>query len=298
MGAVAASVLREIRLGIVCRVLGLITVLLAGSLAAGASEQRGDLAFLDRNDGFAETGTPNSRPTDIAIAAYESALEHDPGNLRILFKLMDALYFKGYHLVRGERLEREIYERLVDLATRAIDLAHAKAGRGDLSKLPPEQLARELRGVRDAAAAHFWGATSWGLWGTTHSKLAALGKGVASKVRNHSRVVILLDDTYGDAGGLRYLGRLYTVAPRVPFITGWADRQEGLAMLRRAVEISRRDPRNQLFLAEAILDHAPDRRGEALQLLRELSRRQPDPEHLVEHSESLERAREVLAELR
>ena len=265
-------------------------------LTTWASEHSGDLAFQKRNTGFLETGVPSPGPTNAAIAAYETALAQDAGNLRILFKLMDALYFKGYYVVRGERHEREIYERLVELSARAVQLVREKAGGDGWSDLPVERLAERLSGVPEAVAAHFWSATSWGLWGTTHSKLSALRKGVASKVRDHSRLAILLDETYGDAGGLRYLGRLYTVAPKVPFITGWIDREEGLVMLRRAVEISRRDPRNLLFLAEAILEYQPGRRDEALDLLRELIRRRPDPDHLIAHAESLERARELLGE--
>lgn len=275
-------------------------LLVAVAITAGpapGSELEGDRAFARRNRGFIASGTPSPEPTEAAIRAYESVLDLEPSNLRVLFKLMDALYFKGYHLARGEPLEREIYERLVELSTRALDLVREGAGGVDPDGLSPEELADRLRGVPEAAAAHLWAATAWGLWGTTHSKLAALRHGVAGKVRSHSRVVIALDETYGEAGGLRYLGRLYTAAPRVPFITGWADRQEGLAMLERAVRISRRDPRNPLFLAEALLEHAPERRGEALRLLCDLVRRQPDPEHLVEQSESLRQARDLLDRL-
>jgi hypothetical protein len=131
----------------------------------------------------------------------------------------------------------------------------------------------------------------------THNPLRALAAGVGSKVRDHASLLILIDERHRDAAGLRMLGRFHTEAPKVPLITGWVDRAQGLVMLRRALTISRRDPRNLLFLAEAILDVDPDHRAEALALLRELATRDVDPEELVEHSESQRMARELLAKL-
>lgn len=261
-------------------------------------EERGDRAFRQRAAGFLEHGTPSPGPTEAAIAAYEEALEQDPENLRLHFKLMDALYFKGYFVVSDRDLERQLYERLVGIASRAVELTSAKTGRQNaFPRLSPEEQAELLRAVPEAVGAHFWAAASWGLWGMTHSRLSAVRKGVVAKVRDHARMVVLLDERYDDAGGLRLLGRLHTLAPRVPFITGWIDRREGIELLRRAADISRRDPRNPFFLAEALLAHDPDGRAEALELLRELAVRDPDPDELVEHSDCLEQARRLLGEL-
>jgi hypothetical protein len=107
-------------------------------------------------------------------------------------------------------------------------------------------------------------------------------------------MVIRLDEGFADGGGLRLLGRLYTVTPRIPFATWWIDRREGVAMLRKAHSTSSRDPRNALFLAEALLEYEPDRRAEALDLLREAVAHVPDPLHLVEEMETVTAARDRL----
>lgn len=266
--------------------------------STGSTEARGDRAYAERAAGFVENGVPDADPIERAVAAYEEALELDPENPRLLFKLMDALYFQGYHVVRDEDRQRLIYERLVELAERGTELVAEKAGaEGDLAELSLEERAKALQLVPEAAEAYYWIVASWGLWGTTHSKLSAIRKGVANRVRDNARMIILLDEGARDAAGLRMLGRLYTEAPRVPFFTYWIDRQEGLDMLRRAVEISRHDPRNLFFLAEAILEYDEDRRDQALDLLREIVRRDPHPDELVEHSETVELARQLLAEL-
>ncbi len=273
-------------------------LLLPVPVGAETPEERGDRFFRQRAAGFVEDGAPRTQPIDAAIKAYEEALAKDPDGLRLIFKLLDALYFKGYHVTTDKKLKREIYQRLVDLTGYALELVAAGTGRADeLEALSLEERARFLKAVPGAAEAHYWAIASWGLWGMTHNPIKALTKGVGYKVRDYSRLLILIDPRHHDAAGLRMLGRFHTEAPKVPLITGWIDRQEGVAMLRRAVAISRYDPRNLLFLAEAILEYDEKNRAEALALLRELAARKPGPEDLVEHSESLELARVLLAEL-
>ena len=256
----------------------LLSLLWSGRPPFASPEDRGDRAFRHRAAGYLDHGAPMSEPTEAAIAAYEEALSEDPDSLRALCKLMHALYFQGYFLTEDASVQREIYERLLELATRSVDLAAGKTG-------------------EEAAAAHYWAAAAWGLWGMTHSPLAAVRKGVLSKVRHHARMVVHLDERYNDAAGLRILGRLHTRAPWVPFLSGWVDRREGIALLRRALAISRRDPENLLYLAEALLDEDRAGRDEALELLRELDRRRPRPDELVEDAVVLEEARELLAKL-
>ncbi|MBZ0112610.1 MAG: TRAP transporter TatT component family protein [Thermoanaerobaculia bacterium] len=134
-----------------------------------------------------------------------------------------------------------------------------------------------LTGRTRVAAAHFWVAASWGLWGLSHGNLAAARQGVAEKMRDHAELAIAFDETYDEGGGWRLLGRLNTVSPKVPFITGWIDRNRGIEQLERALSISRRDGRNLLFLGEALINFAPTRRCEGLALVREVTERAIDP---------------------
>jgi hypothetical protein len=67
-----------------------------------------------------------------------------------------------------------------------------------------------------------------------------------------------------------------------------------IAELERAVAEGPAEPLNRLYLAEAILEHAPERQAEALRHLRDLLRRPADPERRVEEAAARRAARERL----
>ena len=138
-------------------------------------------------------------------------------------------------------------------------------------------------------------AGAWGLWGLSHGNLASARRGVAEKMRDEAELAASLDESYSDGGSWRLLGRLNTVTPRVPFVTGWINREKGIEQLEKAVEISRNDGRNLLFLGEALLEFAPKRRCEAIALIREVVERDGPPERLVEEAHVAGEARRILA---
>jgi hypothetical protein len=125
--------------------------------------------------------------------------------------------------------------------------------------------------------------------------MAAARQGVGDRVRRSAEILIVLDERFEDAGGHRILGRLHTLAPKVPFFTGWVDRGKAVAELRRAVALGPDNLDNHLFLAEALLEHQPARSAEAREILRRLLARQPAPELVVEQERTLANARALLA---
>ena len=149
--------------------------------------------------------------------------------------------------------------------------------------------------VPQAKAIYLWGAVDWGLWGDAFGRLAAARQGVGDRLRRYGEVVLAIDERYENAGGHRLLGRLHDLAPKVPFVTGWVDRDKAISELERAVALGPADPTNELYLAEAILDHRPVARPRAIALLKGLAARQPSPERVVEESKVLEEARALLA---
>lgn len=261
---------------------------------AAEAEARGDAAFAARATTRATDGSLDPGNINQAIAAYEAACAAEPRSLRLHAKLIEALYFKGYYVVSTPAERKLIYARSVALSEESMAILATEAGVADLSDRPVAEQAKLLKDFAGAAEAHFWAGINWGLWGLTFGNLASAREGVAARIRDHATLVMLLDPAYADGGGCRLLGRLHTVAPHIPFITGWVDRARGIELLEQAHATSQRDPRNALFLAEALLKFAPDRRGEAIKLLREAAAHVPDPAYQVEQAEIVNTAAERL----
>lgn len=249
----------------------------ASARAQLEAETRGDAAWARRAEGFAASGKVAPRPTAEAVAAYEEAIAAAGPSPRLAGKLVDAVWFQGHFALADGRGARALYDRAIEVAEAAVARAVAQ---GD---------------AMGEAEARFWAAIAWGVWGLEHGYFAAGLRGVAGRIRDHGERAAALDETLANGGPRRLLGRLHTVTPKLPLFTGWIDPARGIANLERAVAISTTDPRNQLFLAEALLDHAPARRAEALALLARVAERAPDPAELVEQSETIAAARRRLS---
>lgn len=277
-------------------------VLIAAAFCvAGASafEQAGDAAWQRRAEGFEVSGRANRQYGRAALDAYRRALEQDPSDIALHFKLMEAIYFYGEFISDDASEKRRLYEDSVRLSAAILKQARREAGASaELESEPLREQARRYSAVPYSAKAHFWAAINWGLWGMSHSYFASARKDVAERIRRHATLLSLIDERYADAGGYRLLGRLHALTPQIPFFTGWIDRERAVVLLRKAYRISQADLRNALFLAEAILDEEPQHREEARQLLKEVAETAPSEEFLVEQSQTINRAKELLRSLR
>lgn len=262
--------------------------------AAAEDIAAGDAAWQRRGEERDVSGKLVRAPIDEAIRAYESALTREPKSFVLRFRLMEAYFFLGHFVMTNDGDRKKVFARSLALTDEVMALLAEKAGEPNLAQLDADRQVELLKDIPEAAPAHFWSAINWGLWGLASGYYASGREGVAARIRDHGTLLRRLDENYADAGGLRLLGRLHTVAPRIPFATWWLDRKKGIEWLRRAHTISQHDPRNALFLAEALLEHAPDKREEALDLLREAAAHEPDPLHPVEDMENITAARERL----
>lgn len=274
-----------------------VLLLLPALLGAATFEEamaRGEAAWARRAEGHVGA-RPQPGPIEEAIAAFEEALATRPDDLAARNRLLHALYFKGDHLLTDDDELLELFTRSRDLADEGRTMLAARAGlTGAWEDLEPEELAEALADQAEAAGVYFWAGVHWGRWAKYRGKIAAARQGVAKKIRDYATVVILLDEAYEAAGGHRVLGRLHTEAPKLPFVTGWVDRKTAVSELRRAVELGPDDLMNRLYLAEALLEFSRPDREEALELLRDLSTREPAAGLVVEETRIIEDARALL----
>ncbi len=232
----------------------------------------------------------NPREISEAISLYERAAPEVP---EAQWKLARALYFLGSYTGLDEKGQRAVFERARKAGEGSVRSVAARRGNADPRKLDPAAAANLVRQDPDGPAAFFWTAVAWGQWSLGSGKMEAARKGAARRIRDDCLTVIALDPAYEEGGGYRILGRVHDQAPRVPLVTGWVSRSEGLRFLRLALAQAPRNFVNRHFLAEALARSGAI--GDAIAIEERLVSDSPGADHLVEEIAIQEAARKNLA---
>jgi tetratricopeptide (TPR) repeat protein len=255
-----------------------------------------DRAWSRRDVGRAGARASSKRINE-AIAGYEKAAE-SPSNVEARWKLARALFFRAKYTGLGPKFELAAFLEARGAGEEAIALLRRAAGaRGAAlsADASPQRVAEALSREPNAAPTYFWTAVAWGEWGLLASRYQATKAGAALNVRDYSATVIALDPAFEEGGGYRLLGRLHHRAPRVPYVTGWVSRAEGIRNLRLAVKTAPRNFVNRHFLAEALADRGGAGKAEAIRIEKEILADAPSPGHLVEDTSIQAEARKNLA---
>jgi tetratricopeptide (TPR) repeat protein len=273
----------------------------AAATAAASDRNQSELAtaealWTQRAEG-ADGSQARAEPVAAAIAAYERAIEADPDDLEARWKLLRAYHFQGDHVLRNRDDRLALYERTRLLADEARTLLVRRAGQ-PIDRSETQKLAKALRDEPWAVEIYLQSAIHWGLWGDNTGKMKAAREGVGGKLRDFAQTAIELDEHADAAGGHRFMGRLHTEAPKIPFVTGWVDRKTAVRSLERACQLAGQEPYNQLYLADAWLRFRKDRRSEAIERLETLIATPPRAGFAVEDAAAIRDAKEILTEAR
>jgi tetratricopeptide (TPR) repeat protein len=261
-------------------------------LAAQDSMAVGDAAWARRAEGR-QGGRAAAGPIDEAVAAYERAAKEQPDRLEAYAKLLRALHYKGDYAVHTKEGKQQVFGRGREVVEAALERIGRRTGK-KLDELPPEQVAKLVSKIPEAPEIFLWGGIHWALWGDVYGRIAAARQGAGDKIRRYGEITVALDERLEKAGGHRLLGRLHTLAPKIPLVTGWVDRDKAVSHLRRAVALAPQDLYNQVYLADALLQHQSGKAAEAREILRKVIQKKPDPARVVEDERALADARELL----
>ena len=230
-------------------------------------------------------------PVSLAVDCFRHAVRLAPERFEPRVELLRAMFFQGEYAARSDAERKNIFLEGRDFFEQSLDLLSKDLG-VDLRELPPEDVARVLDRRPEARPMFFFGAMHWGLWADYFGTVAALRSGVAKKLRHLGEVSLALTPQIDSAGGHRLVGQLHAKVPRLVFVSMWIDRERGLRELERAALLGPENPLNLTFLAEALADLGRDRER-ASELLAQVLRREPRPDHLVEDRKAIQRARNV-----
>jgi len=271
----------------------------------------GDRAFAERAHQVDGAWQADAAAVGRAVEAYQAAVTADPDDLSAWRGLLTALYFEGEYLATDVARRREVFDRGKNAAEAALARLAQRVGvePADFRDLDPEQRVARLLAHSDggtgegellreqAAALYFWSGVHWGLWGDAFGRLAAARQGVAGTVRDDALTALALDPHVERAGPHRVLGRLHAEAPKIPFFTGWIDRDVAVSELETAVAEAPDEPLNRLYLAEALLDYRPERAADALAQLRAILSQPVTAPRAVEMTSAQAQARLLLGDV-
>jgi hypothetical protein len=297
-----------LQLGLLLLLLGATTAAAEAALAAarvadetaGDDLSRGDEAWAQRARGDRD-GIPEPSSIRLAIAAYEAHLAAHPESLEARWKLLRALHFDADFVEPDADAKRRLLDHARDVAESGLDdLARELGSETRLERMDAEVLVLRLTNARisrnDVARLHFWSAICWGTWTRSVGLLEAVRDGVAGRLYRYVSVTLVLEPDYEDGGALRLLGRLHAELPRVPFVSGWVDRKQALPLIERARALAPGHPGNRLLLALTLLELAPGRRSEALDLLQGIASLSPREDMRIEDLAIRKAARARLAD--
>jgi len=255
--------------------------LVASAASAGHADiAAGDRAWSTRAVRLDEVRAEPARIQQ-AIEHYRAAVEAQPDSLEARWKLLRALHYAVDFTTLGDEAKDTLVEEAVDLV-RASD---AMMQDGDSAE------------DADRARLLFWSAIAWGSRAQRVGLLTVVREGAAKRMYENARRSFELDPSVDRGGALRLLSRLHATLPRVPFVSGWVDRDRALPLAERGYALDPDHPGNRLVLALTLLERAPDRTAEARRLLEALASGTPRPDFVAEDLRIREQARERLAEL-
>ena len=254
----------------------------------------GDKAWSLRAEGHRES-LAELEPIQKAIDAYTAALDEEPDNLEARWKLLRALHFKGEFVLENRDDRRILFKHGREIAEAGTLQVERQYGLNkNMFKMKPADVAKAIGKNTPIAELCFWSSASWGLWGQYSGIMAAIRKGVVKKIRSFAEIMILLDDQVEKGGGHRLLGRLHTRVPKIPLFTGWVNRDLSISELRLSLEIAPDDLLSKYYLAEALLKYRTSEKQEAMDILQDIVKSQPDAGRLVEDTRTIEDAGKLL----
>lgn len=217
-------------------------------------------------------------PIQRTVGELQTSLRDDPASLAARWQLLRALHYLGEFTAISPADAKRGFRRGAELADAS--LARMEADPGPPPRdLPPEALNRWLakRGIErgDLARLHFWSAIVWGAHARALGVVALLRSGVADRLHTGASLAARLDPTTDRGGPYRLLSRLHSTVPRIPFVSGWVDREKTLFFAEKAYAVDPADPGNQLILAMALLEQGPAQRAKALDLLARVAQLSP-----------------------
>lgn len=239
--------------------------------------------------------------TEKALSAYRQAIDEAAPievTIEARWKALRAAHYLSEFTTASQERTEEAIRRSTELADGSLAALAQRVEAESVADLDEESLEAWLNDSRlagrDVAQIHFWSAIVWGAHGQRVGLFTIVREGIAGRMHENARLATRVEPAIERGGAFRLLSRLHADLPRIPFVSGWVDREKVIPMAERALEIAPKDPGNELIMALALRDREPDRRERIRSLLESVASLEPRPELRAEDLAIREQARELL----
>ena len=235
-------------------------------LLSTAFAQAAEADKMAQADSLMQSPTLDFQQAARALGLYEEQLASAGANPASLVRLARTAFVVG------------------DLAPKDQRASYYEKGLAYAERLLKEQ----PRGV----AGHYWKALN--LSGLADVGSQIQGFKLLPKIMEELKRVLVLDETYDQAGAHRVLGRIYFEAPSWPISVG--DKKKSLQHLETAVRLAPNHSTNHLYLAETLL--AQGKKDQARPELEKVLQEGQNGLHPQALREDRREARRLLAEMK
>ena len=204
-----------------------------------------------------------------AIMYYEVAIRSSATE-ELAVKLLRSYYFMGSFVPMSKDAQKDLFSKGKSFGEKMV------------GKFP------------QSAALKYWLAAQYGKWAKAYGPFNAAKEGIADKIHKLARDVVRTDPMYNDAGGYELLGLTHFYSPYIPFFLTWPDNDEALINLRKAA-IQSPTIGNLYCYAMALDKDGKDE--EAIRILKQVVKKTPNANKLVEDRNGLAKSIALLNEL-
>lgn len=223
--------------------------------------------FEKRSEG-AKDWIAKAEHIDSAIYLFSSALECPEYRQKSAFYVLRCLHFKAMYTDIPESSRKYYYNE---------------------GKVLGEQFLAEYP---DDIDIKLWYLASAGKWIQYYGILRSAYEGIGPKIKGLCEDIVRMDPLYENGIGFRILGLVYYRAPYIPYILTWPDKQKGIELTRKSLEINPENIGNLLFMGKILyLDRQYD---EAIYYLNKCLEQEPRKEYLIMERYDQMKAREFL----
>ena len=204
-------------------------------------------------------------PANNALLAYNHAITVYPDTIALHWKRLRAFHF----LIEFVDIADSSRTELIDRAKNAADGALSKIETICNERLQSsyEKKSNTLDcSASDIARTYFWSAITLGIWSRSQDALTTKVKS-AKRIFHYAEKALAIDPSVDRGGSQRLLSVLHGTIPRIPFITGFVDKNKVMPLIDDALETYPNHPGNRLLKAKAMMSQEPSQRDSSLSIL-------------------------------